>query len=397
MFRAFTYRLRPTKGQQLRLVRLLEGQRELYNAALEERRGAWAWGQRRVTKFEQYRELADLRAVRPEILEFGVTVCRGTLARLDGAFAGFYRRARAGHRPGYPRFRGRGRWDSVSWPDISGWKIDPDAGRLYLQGVGHVTARLHRRLRGTPKTVTVRRRGRHWDVTVFCAAVPAQPLPGTGRQVGLDLGVAALVATSEGELISNPRPRQALAGRLARAQVDRARRRRGSSRYRKASGAIGRVKAKEAAIRKDHLHQVSRRLVDRYDLICHEDLKVINMVRRAKPKPDPDHPGRFLPNGGAAKSGLNDAICDSGWATLLSMITYKAEDAGRTIIAVDPRHTSQRCAACGHIAAGNRVTQAVFRCQACGHEAHADINAANNILRAGLAQHSGAKPQTQAA
>jgi putative transposase len=346
-FRAFTYRLKPTGGQQQRLVRLLDVQRELYNSTLEERRGVWKWERRRVSRFEQYRGLTGLGEVRPDILEFGVTVCRGTLARLDEAFAGFHRRVGAGQKPGFPRFRGRGRWDSLSWPDRSGWKIDAETGRLYVQGVGQVKARMHRPLRGTPKTLTVRRRGRRWEVTVFCAGVPAQRLPATGAQVGVDLGVAAVVATSDGQLMANRRPRQALAGRLAQAQADRARRKRGSNRYRRASEAIGRVKAKEAAIRKDHLHQLSRRLVDGYDVICHEDLKVANMVRRARPRPDPDHPGRFLANGGAAKSGLNDAICDSGWATLLWMLAYKAEDAGRTIIAVDPRHTSQRRAVCG--------------------------------------------------
>ncbi len=391
--RAFTYRLRPTKGQEHRLTALLDAQREVYNAALEARRGAWTWERRRITKFDQYGEIAALREVRPEVLVWGVTVCRGTLTRLDEAFAGFFRRVKAGQVAGYPRFKGKGRWDSVSWPDISGWKVAQDTRRLYLQGVGHVRFRPNRPLRGDARTITVRRSGRHWDVTVFCANVPTQPLPSTGRQVAIDLGVVALVATPDGELVPNARPRKALAAKLARAQQDKARRRKGSRagpssvRYRRANQAIGRVKRKEANVRKDHLHKVSRNLVDSYDLICHEELRITNMVRSARGTIE--YPGTNV----AQKAGLNNAITDSGWGRLLSMIAYKAEDAGRRVVAVDPRHTSQRCHACGHVAKGNRATQAVFRCQVCGHEANADINAARNILRAGLALHSGAKPE----
>lgn len=326
--------------------------------------------------------------------DFGVTVTRGTLSRLDEAFQGFFRRVRAGQTPGYPRFKGRGRWTSVSWPDASGWKVDEDARRLYLQGVGHVRLRLHQPLRVEARTITVRRSGRHWDVTVFCANVPARPLPATGHQVGIDLGVSVLLATSDGDLIPNARPRKALRKALARAQQDKARRKRGSLRYRRANETIARVGRKEAHVRKDHLHKVSRWLVDGNNLICHEALKITNMVRRAEPVADPDTPGSFLPNGAAAKTGLNDAISDSGWGTLCSMTHYKAEDAGRVILGVNPYRTSLRCHACGHVARGNRVSQAVFRCQRCGHEAHADINAARNILRAGLALHLGAKPGT---
>jgi len=125
--------------------------------------------------------------------------------------------------------------------------------------------------------------------------------------------------------------------------------------------------------------------VESYDVIVIEDLKIANMVRRAKPHPDPDIPGAFLANGGAAKTGLNRSISDAGWAQFRSILAAKAEEAGRQMIDVDPRHTSDRCEACGHAARENRVKQAVFRCVRCGHEAHAEKHAARNILRAGLA------------
>ena len=135
--------------------------------------------------------------------------------------------------------------------------------------------------------------------------------------------------------------------------------------------------------RLDHAHKTALALVRDHDLIVHEKLQIANMSMRPRPRPDGN--GGHLPNGAAAKAGLNKSIHDAGWGLFLRILSAKAESAGRAVIAVDPRHTSQRCAHCGHVAAGNRVTQAVFCCLACGYRAYADVNAARNILRAGLA------------
>ncbi|MBI2169907.1 MAG: helix-turn-helix domain-containing protein, partial [Actinobacteria bacterium] len=118
--RAFTYLLQPTVGQSHALAALLAAQRELYNAALEERRRAWRWERRHVTRFEQFGHLKDLHDVRPEIMRFGVCAARGTLTRLDRAFRAFFARVKAGQAPGFPRFKGKGRFDSVEYPDRSG-------------------------------------------------------------------------------------------------------------------------------------------------------------------------------------------------------------------------------------------------------------------------------------
>lgn len=381
--RAFRFLLQPTVKQQAALGRLLDGQRELYNAALEERRGAWRWNRRAVTRFEQYRTLTSLRAVRPDTLAFGVTVCRGTLHRLDLAFGAFFRRVKAGQAPGFPRFKGKGRFDSAQWPDTSGWKLDETQRRLHLQGVGEVEYRRNRPLRGVPKTITVRRESRRWFVTVFCVGVPAEPLPETGRVAGIDLGIASLAVASDGTAVANHRPGRRAAGRLRAAQQDHATKRRGSLRRRRAAQRVGAIHRKVANQRKDHLHKASRSLVDRFDLIAHEDLEIANMTRRPKARPDGE--GGYEPNRAAQKSGLNRSILDAGWGTLLRLIAYKAEDAGRHVIAVDPRHTSETCSACGHVDGANRVSQAVFRCLGCRFTCDADLNAAFNILRAGLA------------
>jgi putative transposase len=206
----------------------------------------------------------------------------------------------------------------------------------------------------------------------------------TGREVGIDLGVCAPVATSDGRLVLEGRFGQRARARLETAQRQLTTKRKGSRHRERAVEAVARAHRKVRNQRKDLAHQLSRELVNSYDLIVHEDLKITNMVRRPRARRADD--GTYEANGAAAKTGLNRSISDAGWGQLLQCIAYKAEDAGREVIAVDPRHTSQRCSCCGHVARENRLTQARFRCQECGHEAHADVNAAANILRAGRAR-----------
>jgi putative transposase len=381
--RTYKYLLKPTTRQVATLERLLVGQRELYNAALEERRGAWRMEHRSVTYVDQTRTLTELRSVRPDILAFGVTVARGTLKRLDRSFQAFYRRCRKGEAPGFPRFKGAGSFDSVQWEDHTGWALDEQSRRLRLQGVGTIKVTLHRPTKGIPKAITVKRSGRRWWLSVRCVEVPAEPLPSTGHSVGVDLGVGVLVATSDSELFCGPRFLQRSEAKLVRAQQALTRKTRGSKRRQKAKERVTAIHRTIANQRHDAHHQLSRQLVDRYDLIVFEDLKITNMTRR--PRPRADGKGGHEPNGAGRKAGLNQSIHDAGWGTLQAMVAYKAESAGRQVIVVDPRNSSRRCAHCGHTERENRHNTA-FRCLSCGHEAHADVNAACNILRAGRAQ-----------
>jgi putative transposase len=372
------------------LARQLDLQRELYNAALQEKIGAWTWERRSVSYVDQCRTLTGLREVRPEVLTCGVTLCRGTLKRLDRAFNGFYRRVQRGEAPGFPRFRSARRWNSLQWEDGSGWKIT-EAQRLRLLGVGHVKMNYHRPHEGVPKAITVKREGHKWWVNVRCVDVPPRPLPPTGRDVGIDLGVVNIVALSEGEPILAERFGSRARTKLADAQRSLATKQRGSNRRRRQVEVVARCHRKVANQRRNASHQLSRRLVNEYDFIAIEDLAIKNMVRRPTPRPDPENPGAFRPNGAAAKAGLNRSNLDAGWGELVSMILYKAECAGREVVKVSAHHTSQRCASCGHVDASNRVTQAEFRCRRCAHQDHADRNAAKNILRAGRARRASAR------
>ena len=400
MRRAYKFRLRPTAKQHVALAQCLDAHRELYNAALEERRDAYERVVRRAPNYwsgsrpkgpvafkTQSAQLPEIRASRPEIARWGAGSEQATLRRLNKAFEAFFRRVKAGQEPGYPRFKPAHRFDSVEWPspgDACKWR--PEASRVYLQGVGHVKVSVHRAVEGRVKTISVKREGRRWFLVLSCDDVPEKLLEPTGSQIGIDVGIASFATTSAGEHIANPRPGRAAASRLASAQQNLAKKKRGSNNRRAAREVVGARHRKVANQRLDFHHQVARRLITDHDVLCVEILKIKNMTRSAKGTVE--DPGINV----AAKSGLNRSITDAGWAQFLSILKGKAEEAGRTVIDVDPRHTSQTCAECGHVDPGNRVSQAVFRCQLCGHQAHADINAARNILRAGLA-----RPAAQAA
>ncbi|MGH8997553.1 MAG: RNA-guided endonuclease InsQ/TnpB family protein, partial [Acidimicrobiales bacterium] len=274
--RTFKFLLQVTNRQRVLLDQQRSLQRELYNAALEERRGAWNWEHRSISLFDQCRTLTGLREVRPEVLGFGVTVCRGTLKRLDRAFCAFYRRCRAGQKPGYPRFKGSGSFDSVQWEDTKGWKLDEGRGRLRIQGIGEIKVRLHRPIRGTPKAITIKGEGRRYWASIRCVEVPAEPLADAGKAVGIDLGAMNLVATSDGQLIAGPRWARRSAAKLAQRERQLAHKVRGSKRRRRAQERVAATHRSIRNQRLDSCHQLSRDLVNRYDVIVHEDLKITN-------------------------------------------------------------------------------------------------------------------------
>ena len=387
--RSYVFRMRPTSRQHVTLAACLDVHRELYNAALQERRDAWSHSKTRINYGDQSAQLTDIRSVRSDVAAWSFSSQQATLRRLNRAFAGFFRRVKAGKKPGYPRFKGRTRFDSVEWPkNGDGARWFPEQRRVYLQGIGQVRVNVHRPVQGRVKTIQIKRQGRHWLLVLSCDDVPTNRLPATGDQAGVDVGIASFATTSDGEHIDNPRWHRAAADRLTVAQhrLQRAKRR-SKNRDRKRDTVAARHR-KIANQRRDFHHKQARVLVARYGLLVVENLQIANMLRRAKPVPDPECPGSFLSNGAKAKSGLSRSISDAGWGQFLSILRAKAEDAGRTCIEVDPRHTSDRCEKCGHAARENRVTQAAFECQRCGHRAHADEHAARNLLRAGLALHA---------
>lgn len=389
MRRSYKFRMRPTSRQHVALAACLDAHRELYNAALQERRDAWRHSRTRIRYGDQSAQLTEIRSMRPDVAAWSFSSQQATLRRLTKAFDGFFRRVKAEAPPGYPRFKGKNRFHSVEWPkDGDGARWHPDTSRVYLLGVGQVKVTAHRQVKGRVKTIQIRREGKRWYVILSCDDVPANPLPGTGTQVGVDVGIASFATTSGGGHVHNPRWARTAATELAVAQRKLATKKRGSNNRRRARETVAARHRKIANQRRDFHHKTARRLVTDYDMVVVEDLNIRNMLRRAKPVPDPDHPGQYLANGAARKSGLNRSISDAAWGQFVSILRAKAEDAGRVMIEVDPRHTSDRCERCSYAAKDNRVAQALFRCGSCGLEADADEHAARNILRAGLAHHA---------
>ncbi|WP_371623558.1 transposase [Streptomyces sp. NBC_01116] len=396
MIRAYKFLMRPTVAQTIALGEMLRDQCSLYNGALQERRDAYRHVSKTSVKYGmQSAQLKEIRAFDPERQgRWSFSSQQATLRRLDKAFAAFFRRIKAGDTPGYPRFRGVNWFDTVDFPkdgDGCRWDSTPHdpVTRVRFQGVGHVKVNQHRAVVGKVKTVSVKREGRKWFVVLTAEQEQPEPLPATGSVVGIDLGIASFLTTSGGEHIPNPRHARKAAKRLEAAQqaLSRFPRRKARDRTRHHQRAVEKVAALHGKVRRqrlDHAHKTALDLVRNHDFIAHEDLKIRSMSRAPKPKPAPETPGGFLPNGASSKAGLNRSIADAGWGVFLAILNAKAESAGRDVIAVDPRNTSRRCPECGHTDKENRPTQGKFHCVSCGHSAHADTVGALNVLRAGL-------------
>jgi putative transposase len=396
VIRAYKFLLRPTARQAAALGEMLRDHCSLYNAALQERRDAYRHVSRTSIKYgQQSAQLKEIRAFDPERQgRWSFSSQQATLRRLDKAFAAFFRRVKDGQTPGYPRFKGVGHFDTVVFPkdgDGCRWDSVPHdrQTRVRLQGIGHVRVHQHRPVRGRVKTISVKREGNRWYLVLACDNVPAEKLPPTGAIVGIDMGVAHFLTTSGGEHVANPRFLQAMADQLAEAQRHLAtfpkRTGQRTKAHRAAARKVATLYGKIRRQRADFHHKTARALSTGHDVIAHERLNTAQMTKRTAPRPDPAGDGAFLPNGAAAKTGLNRSILDAGWAQFLKILANKAESAGRLVVSVDARNTSRTCPECGHVTKENRATQAKFQCVRCGFAANADHVGALNVLNgAGL-------------
>ncbi|MFC5220445.1 RNA-guided endonuclease InsQ/TnpB family protein [Streptomyces coerulescens] len=396
MIRAYKFLLRPTVRQIQALGEMLADHCSLYNGALQERRDAYRHASKTSVKYgQQSAQLTEIRTFDPERQgRWSFSSQQATLRRLDTAFQAFFRRVKAGKKPGYPRFRGVNWFETVVFPkdgDGCRWNSTPHEAvtRVRLQGIGHVRLHQHRPVKGRVKTVSIKREGRRWYVILACDNIPAEPLHATGAVTGIDMGITHFLTTSEGTHVENPRHGKRNADTLAEAQrALKAFPRRGrgpcTTKHRRAVEKVAKLHRKVRRQRLDHAHKTALCLVRDYDHIAHERLSIANMVRTLKPKPDPETPGAYLPNGAASKAGLNRSILDAGWGVFLGILAQKAESAARVLIPVDPRNTSRTCPKCGHVDAQNRDGER-FQCTSCQHIDHADrVGAWNVALRAGL-------------
>jgi putative transposase len=380
--RAYKLRAYPTRPQQGRAVRLLADHCDLYNAALAERREAWR--KISVSYGDQSAQLQEIRAADPGGQGcHSFTAQQQTLRRLNTVFATYLRRARdlkrSPRRIGFPRFKPYQRFDQVMFVAGDGAKWEPaDPSRrahATFQAVGRVKVRQHRPVLGRVKTLHFKREGRRWYVIVITEAEPV-PLPPTGRSVGVDVGVVRFLTTSDGEIIANPRFLDAAQERIIDLQRRKARARPGSCNRRRLRRSLAKEWRKVRNQRRDFHHKTARALVDTYDILALEDLRVAAMTKSASGSVE--QPGRNV----AAKAGLNRSILDAGWTQFTSILAAKAESAGRRVVLVHPASTSIDCHACG--ARCSRPRQDTVVCPVHG-ELDADLNGARNIAtRAGL-------------
>jgi putative transposase len=384
--RAYKFRAYPTQPQQGRSVRLLADHCDLYNAALEERREAWRMRKASITYDTQSAQLKEIRAAdRDEQGLHSFTAQQQTLRRLNVVFQAFYNRCRAGQQPGYPRFRPHSRFDQVMFVAGDGAKWQPAGGdgwaRASFQAVGAVKVRQHRPVRATVKTLQLTREHRRWYVIVTAESDPV-PLPAAGREIGVDVGVARFLTTSDGEIIPNPKFLAQSAAVIADLQRRRDRARPRSGNRKRLRRKLAREWRKVRNRRRDFHHKTARALVDTCDVVALERLRTADMTRRPRPRPDPVRPGTYLPNGASAKAGLNKAVLDAGWAQFTTILAGKAEEAGRRVISVNPAGTSITCHICAARCPRPRQDTAV--CPVHG-PMDADVNGARNVYaRAGL-------------
>jgi putative transposase len=289
--------------------------RERYNAGLQERTAAWDKRRVCVIFAMQSAQLPAIKAVRQEYHDLNAQVLQDVLHRLDKAFAAFFRRVQAGKHAGYPRFQGSNRYTSFTYPQY-GNGAALDGGILSLSKLGRIPIRVHRPLHGTPKTVTIRRAADGWYACISCAEVLIEPLPATGHETGIDVGLRVFLVTAEGERVDNPRHYRTAEQQLAKAQRRVSRRKQGSTRRRKAVHLLARTHHKVKRQRRDFHHKTALALLRHYDTIYLEALQVRTLVRNPS---------------------LATSISDAGWAALRTLLSAKAACAGRQVIAIPAR------------------------------------------------------------
>lgn len=406
LHRKAEFAFNPSNKQMTLLLLLLRACCEVYNAALEERAQAWKHSATSVRVFDQFNQITQLRGCRDDVLRWGIQPLRGTLRRLDAAYASFYRRCKNGQTPGHPRFKSHKRFDTVSYDETTGWKIDTTAGTMYLQGVGTIklpksTIRQMRRFEGrggaqTTLTVTRVKSGNGWKWRACVgfknvAAVKSTPAAGGGSLAGYDRGVAVTFAGSDGILLTMPSFLAEARDEISELLRQRAGKKVGSRAWQQINRKVAKA-YKRAKQRSDNwARETARAIVAEHGVIVFEDLKLKNMTKSARGTVEA--PG----NNVAQKQGLNRALQDAALGRLHHWVNVKAEEAGRITWVVPARNTSRTCAACDYCDVTNRKSRDVFECQSCGHTAHADTNAAEVVAARGQAcdkawRHAGAPP-----
>lgn len=360
MRKMFQYRIFPTKKQVRALNNTLEECRWLYNHLLEKRRDAWEQEGKSLSLYQQQETFSILKAERPSLKSVHSQVLQNVAVRIDLAMKAFFRRCKAGEKPGYPRFRGKGRYDSFCFPQ-SGFRITHD-NRVCLSKIGSIRMKYHRPVQGKVKTLTIHQSSTgKWYASFSCEMEP-EHLPANTDAVGIDVGLKTFATLSDGQAIENPRFFRVEEKALAKVQRKHAKLAKGTPERRTHRKVVARVHERIAWRRENFTHQHSRKIVNQFGIICVEDLNVNRMIH----------------NHCLAKS-----IADASWSAFFAQLSAKAEEAGRQCVHVNPAYTSQTCSQCGH-RQKMPLSERIFDCPCCAARVDRDLNASLNIRGLGL-------------
>lgn len=362
MRKTYKYRIYANREVLGKAERWLSLCRKLYNTALEQRITIYHQNKGFISRYDQIKQLPDLKVGFPEYSEVGSQVLQEVLERLDRAYKAFFRRVKKGNgKVGFPRFKGRDRYDSFTLKQHS-WKLE--SKYLSIRNIGRFKLKLSRQIEGDIKTVTIRRESTgKWYVCFSCDNVPERVLENSTNSIGIDVGIKSFLVDSEGNKVDNPKYFRHSEKLLRRRQRRLCRRVKGSNRRSKARLLVAKAHEKVKNQRNDFLHKVANQYIARYGTIFIEDLNVKGMVRNHH---------------------LSKSIADSSWSKFFELLSWKAEDAGRTLTRI-PRFepSSKTCSDCGAINKDLTLNDRQWVCQVCGVLHDRDYNAAKNINRVG--------------
>ena len=358
--RVFQYRLLPTKAQKRAFKDTLELCRWTYNETLAMRNDAWENEQKRIGYYDSKKMIPIWKQTKPELKNVHSHVLQDVSKRVDLALQAFFRRVKNGETPGYPRFKGYGRYDSFTYFE-SGFELNGD--RFWLSKIGEIKIKLHRPIEGNIKRITIiRTPSGKWMASILTDSKATIDAPFTGQQTGIDVGIKSFLTRSDGSYVPNPRFFVTEEKTLAKAQRKFSKAKKGTPERKKALKVVQHIYERIANKRDDFIQKVSLNLVKTFDLIVFEDLNVDGMLKN---------------------HCLAKHIADVAWNKLTTITDYKAEWAGKRVEFVNPRNTSQMCSGCGKIVK-KELSERTHSCPFCGLVLDRDHNAAINILRLGL-------------
>jgi putative transposase len=360
--KTFKYRIFPNRSQTTKLQKSLDACRWIYNHFLEQRKISWENDKKSLSRYDQSKTIPALKQ-EYEFLENAFSQCLQNVSmRIDLAFRAFFRRVKAGEKPGYPRFRGKFRYDSFTYPQM-GFKLLNNT--LQLSKIGNVKIKLHRPIEGQIKTCTVRRSPTgKWYVTFSCIIDHVTEQCAVEPAVGIDMGIESFVTFSDSGKIENPRFFKHEQDTLAKAQRKLSKQPKGSKFRKKARKVVSRIHERIAWKRENFAHQQARKIVDKYNTIVVEDLSINDMKKE-----------NFR--------CINKSIGDVAWRQFLEFLRHKAEWAGVRYVQVNPAFTSQTCSECGN-RQKLKLSDRMYHCPCCNLTLVRDHNAAINILTLGL-------------